>query len=576
MAKNTEEILKSLIDAGADADLYKAYLATDGLTDDDRERNFLSQYHGAEKDLDDRWANLEGTPLALPTLKKVYEVLDIHKDGEGRSELEQFVKDFPKNQGAWKKAALANDKIGEKGWESIRDMWRKTALDYYQGEDAMKEGRIAAMYNAGNILPGIGDVGDIPLSNGLAYIMHPRSVERIESGESPTTKDVVLDQAENLAMSVPGIGWTGKAYRVLSSLPKIGRLAERGMKTLETLNRMKGALPQATGYSANILKTLAGNSVVPVGMEIADSQLYGDDEGMDRRARFSYGDAATGTAVNQLVSRGLFRQGAPLLMNVSGEITRGAGINAMRDFLNKVGSDFSAPGKRFAEDVFDKAAVKDIVSRELLSPGEVNAANLGNMAFKNSLTKEESDAAKATADVLNAIKVGAVTPEDVKKIVMYGKDAGYNDKLTKEILAHPREFVNYANWNGRGEGSATMLQKALNEANVGGTSFAVNKAGKEEFTKQLFNNLYSLGQMIKEEREEKHSAPKKARAEAALKSFIDNAQNEEDRMFLGMIAKDPKIIGDENSSPEFKKWLITRGYGLLKNSAAAVPTWDIR
>jgi hypothetical protein len=569
MAKNSKEILEDFILSGGYDTPYEELGKFGGLTDEQAERAFLAK-HGNFAPLQTRVEELEGTAMPVPTIETILAKLNLPSIKNGG--VEKFVKEFPQKQGKWKKEILKDDAYGEKGWNTVRDMFRKATHDYYMGEAAMQKAREDAVNNAGYVLPIVGDIGDVPFTTTLAKIMHPRVVERITNGADIRAKDVLLDQGENLAMSVPGTGWTGMAYK---GIGKIAPKVARGLSDLGKWSSSTGMLKKSAGNAANIIKTAMGNAVVPSVSEAADAALYGDNEGMDERSRFSVGDALTGAAVNQVVNRGLFRQGAPMLMNLSGSLDGGAGSGTMRDFLSKIGTDFSAPGKRFADDVFEKAAIKDVVEKGLLSGGEVRAAGLGNMGFKNSITKSESDAAKATADILNAIKLGVVSPEDVRLIATQGNAAGMNDKLTKEVLAHPREFVNYANWNGKD--AASVLDRALNAANVSGTAFGVNKAGKEEFTRQLFNQFPGIGEAIKEEREEKRDAPKVERAKAdASDASRTPGLTERDKKHLKEIANNPALITSGEGSEDFKLWMLERGYDLLRGTAAGRDIWGIK
>ena len=146
------------------------------------------------------------------------------------------------------------------------------------------------------------------------------------------------------------------------------------------------------------------------------------------------------------------------------------------------------------------------------------------------------------------------------------------------IAKNPKEFVNYAAWAGNGPGSATKAQKVLNAVNKEGAALAINKAGREEYTKSLFNSLPALGEEIKKEREEKRKSPKKRQASEDVKVVIESTPDldERDVKYLTMVRDNPDIMTYGNNDADFKLWLLEKGHKLLNETAAGRPLWEIR
>lgn len=554
---NSREILEGLIDEGVPGlgDSYRALKKAPGLTDEIAERVFLKDYANTREELKKRAEDLEGVDVTIPTIQAIASAVT---GKEGDEALKIFLDDFQKKQNVWKKTLTEkNPSFGERGWEYVKQAWRQAQNDKMNADIAQARNEA---------------VNDGTIAGAITRAVFPRATERLANGGDIKAKDILLDIGENGLMAIPGAGFTGVAGRLgAKALPGVARSVAR-------VGASKGLGTRAVSSLGNMARNIAGNAVVPLATEILDANIYEDGEGMDDRVDFSVGDVATGAAVNQLVNRGLYRIANPLQRMLSGELTQGSGGGLARQILENLGKDVGEQGKKFSDRVNIDAAVKDIVEKGMLSPGEVKAAQMGNFAFKNSLTKAESDAAKATKAVLDDIANGKISPMQVADVAMSGTTEGLSNDVIDVIAKNPKEFVNYAAWAGKGPGSATKAQKVLNAVNKEGAALAINKAGREEYTKSLFNSLPALGEEIKKEREEKRKAPKKRQASEDVKVVIESTPDldERDVKYLTMVRDNPDIMTYGNNDADFKLWLLEKGHKLLNETAAGRPLWEIR
>ena len=260
--------------------LYKMKAPTDELA----EQRFLDMYGNvAPFDKADRIEE-----PTIPSMDNVIGILGLSDDPkeakDARTKEQKFIDDFPKNLDKWKKKITDNNVYGERGWETVKEIWKQATRDRMQADiaKARKEATDDGLYAK------------------YASIMFPRAVEHIANTGDFTAKDILADLGENLAMSIPGGAFTGIAGKGLAKVaPKVVKyFSGRGSNFLE------GAVKGAGRMAGNLF----GNAVVPFGAEAMDAAIYDDDdEGMEQRADFSAGDAAIGAAINQGVNRGLLR-----------------------------------------------------------------------------------------------------------------------------------------------------------------------------------------------------------------------------------------------------------------------------
>ena len=346
---SSKEVLKEWLKQGNYLDdnsvidsLYNMKAPTDELA----EQRFLDMYgNAAPFDKADRIEE-----PTIPSMSNVIGILGLDSlnnpvGKDARTKEQKFIEDFPKKTDRWKKKITNNNVYGERGWGTVKEIWKQAILDRMQADiaKARKEATDDGLYAK------------------YASIMFPRSVEHIANTGDFSAKDILADLGENLAMAVPGSVFTGIAGKWLANV------APKAVKyfSAPSSNIVDGAVKGAGRIAGNLF----GNAVVPVGAEAMDAAIYDDDdEGMEQRADFSAGDAAIGTAINQGVNRGLMRMAGPLIDRFSsGGLARGGMLKA-RQFLENLGQSFRQKGDDYAADVARRVGTPVIAEAGEITP----------------------------------------------------------------------------------------------------------------------------------------------------------------------------------------------------------------
>lgn len=585
-----KELLEKAIDAGAWVpDSVISDYEAPALTDELAAKAFGDKYAGMS------WA--EGADSiedpTIPSMANVIGILGIEDDPkeakDARTKEQKFIDDFPKNLDKWKKKITDNNVYGKNGWKTVRELWRQATRDRMQ-EDIAKARKEAT---------------DDGLYAKYASIMFPRAVEHIANTGDFSSKDILADLGENLAMNIPGGAFTGIAGKGLAKVaPKaVKYFSGRGSNVLE------GAVKGAGRMSGNMF----GNAVVPFGAEAMDAAIYDDDdEGMEQRADFSAGDAAIGAAINQGVNRGLLRMGGPLIDSFSpGGIAEG-GTEKFRQFLENLGRSFRQKGEDYAADVARRVNVPVIAEAGEITPkglrsvihggsdiategqsrqaleqalGEqavLKAIDRGEIKFQPKIAQGASNRNKrldnsielkenlhdldlatmrgdipgmtekgmktaisdAVSDKVTSTPVTDMFKTEYKDGIRGGGVPLTADMLKKVIDKNPAQIINYAAWNGKGKGTVGKADRILNVLNQAVPAWGVNKIGSESDANLILSPLPNLKEALNESRQEVHEAPKKRKAAADVLRIVSEGDSltADDRKYLDAIAKNPDIM----------------------------------
>lgn len=624
---SSKEVLKEWLKQGNYLDdnsvidsLYNMKAPTDELA----EQRFLDMYgNAAPFDKADRIEE-----PTIPSMSNVIGILGLDSlnnpvGKDARTKEQKFVEDFPKKTARWKKKITNNNVYGERGWGTVKEIWKQAILDRMQADiaKARKEATDDGLYAK------------------YASIMFPRAVEHIANTGDFSAKDILADLGENLAMTVPGSVFTGIAGKWLA------KFAPKAVKyfSVPSSNIVDGAVKGAGRIAGNLF----GNAVVPVGAEAMDAAIYDDDdEGMEQRADFSSGDAAIGTAINQGVNRGLMRMAGPIIDRFSsGGLARGGMLKA-RQFLENLGQSFSQKGDDYAADVARRVGTPVIAEAgeitpqglrsvvhggsDIMSEGQsrqaleqalgeqavLKAIDRGELTFQPKIAQSASnwikgqgtsaELKKASTELDDAIKNGA-TQELITEAAMntaiadavsdkgtatpirflfsyppYGIRGGdvplTADVLKKVIEKNPAPIINYAAWHGNG--GAVKADRILNTLNQAIPAWAVNKYGSEGDADMLLSPAPSLKDALKESRQEVQDAPKKRKATADVLRIVSEGDSltADDRKYLDAIAKNPDImkIGYKDDPGGFRLWLLERGNRLLQGTSVFRPTFPVK
>ena len=167
-------------------------------------------------------------------------------------------------------------------------------------------------------------------------------------------------------------------------------------------------------------------------------------------------------------------------------------------------------------------------------------------------------------------------------------------EIDAELGKHINEYVNYANWHGKPSRTPTNMQRILglvdnptaaerliNDAKVTLPTLAVNKAGREDFTKNLMQRIDPTDE-IKKEREETHAAPGQRVRKATAKKILSDGGDtlsEDSRKYLAYLTEHPDAVKTGHTNPaersKFNLWLLTEGRQLLEGTPLHRPVWEI-
>ena len=598
---SSKEVLKEWLKQGNYLDdnsvidsLYNMKAPTDELA----EQRFLDMYgNAAPFDKADRIEE-----PTIPSMSNVIGILGLDSLGntvgkDVRTKEQKFIEDFPKKTARWKKKITNNNVYGERGWETVKEIWKQAIRDRMQADIAKARKKAT----------------DDGLYAKYASVMLPRSVEHIANTGDFSAKDILADLGENLAMAVPGSVFTGIAGKGLA------KVAPKAVKYFSGhgSNIVDGAVKGAGRIAGNLF----GNAVVPFGAEAMDAAIYDDsDEGMEHRADFSTGDAAIGTAINQGVNRGLMRMAGPIIDRFSsGGMARG-GITRVRDFLENLGQPFSKKGDDFASSVMLESSVPIRNAGELLESdleraargASVNSAATTEAARQNiakrhaleaidngeivAIPKSGRGAGKAAeiqegGDVFLENEIAKKAAENqrygLEDILDYSgylkahpDGSGLSEKtLAATLSANLPEFYNSAIWHGAGAAKKGMADKTLNILNQAIPAWAVNKYGSDPDAGQVLAYFPETKKVLDEDRKKTHEAPKKRRASADVLKIVsdDSDLNDTDRKYLKAIAENPDIVtyGYPSDRDGFNIWLLQRGNRLLRGTAAYRPSFVV-
>ena len=593
----SSEIRQGIIRPGSKE--YAVWDTTGGLTDELREANIYDQLGNTYRM---RNAEVPEEP-AIPTMDVVFTKLGI-KDTKDKKAYEHFMEDFPKKANKYKSKLLNDRNWGERGWETVRDLWRQ-AVPQYEQEKAQK----ARAKEVGFI----------------EKVLFPRSTERYISGQEIQDKDVALDVGENAIMAIPGTGWVGAAGKI----PRVGGVIARGASRFPNASR------------------ILGNAFAPVISEFADDLAYDPGEGMDDRADFSVADAALGTAINNAADYAVMRQLTEPLRRFGG-VANSGGRGAAREAVSEIGSTTKKRLKDAAD--ANRAKINETASA-VISGGSPTAQGLKSMSRGG---KDETITAARGAimqakdykKVLDLIDKGKINPES-REGINAAMDMAHKEALFKSYERQVR--LRRQLWETTDPKVEAMLKQQLaeeqalrnnlapmlNPSNVIKATGLSNEekrlvdkvfrenpdmyynlfndaAKKSDFTKGKLNSLSDWWQGVKDVStgtiapwglnklgknewvgstvgqlapvaEKEHGASRdKGRKVAFSEVLSATPTGSEDEVFIKAVRDNPDVLtyglnsGDPATDERFKIWLLKGGHNKISGLPGVRPLWEVR
>jgi hypothetical protein len=313
---------RSYLDDGLPRKFTDVIDTTRGLTDELYTNNVLKNLGTVPA-----WITGEGIAIAdepkIPTLSEIIKAAGIKDDAKGskgeRSALDKFLEDFtdPEKREKMRSNIESDEKLGELGWETAKDLWKQATLDKMNSEisegyeKTLKEGSSTAR------IPLVGDVemGDLGKALSIAgtyaqKFFTPRRYEAFARGEDPTWKDNIGDLAESGLMMVPATKYAKAFSKILGPARKI----------LEN----------------KVASNVVGNSLAPILSEAMDDVMRDEDDPNTERQDFSIGDAAMGALTNLGVNQGLARILGASGRIGTGELTSGSGGGMRRAAIKMI------------------------------------------------------------------------------------------------------------------------------------------------------------------------------------------------------------------------------------------------
>lgn len=486
---------------------------------------------------------------AIPSYKSVIGLLGLEDDENGRTALEKFVEDFPKKQAEWKKKALKKDStLGERGWNTIKDIWRQTSLDKMNADIVQQRD---------NALHGKDENGNIvrPLdfaAGKIADLFTPRRMNAFKEGRDPTAAETVMDVAQNAAYAIP----MGGAEAAIS----------------------RGLLGSTAGRVAG---TVGAAAIAPSAITALDYGLGTKDyAGLEDAAI----DAGLGTATNLGVNK-VIAPAVGALINV-GKV-RGTVPQWFRDFLE----NNSSPKQKGLDLVSEAKNRVKLHNRETdaqyldklmrgqtpdrLSPEELanysDIINVGKLAKDKKAVEEFTEGMQIMRDLSKAMPENKTSVSD---IIDNNFLAGAPEYAKRAMQKHPELIALMEN-----RGARAYAKDPYTYVDVL-KSFVTNEAGNDAAAQRT---LSRFGIDPKDLRKEQDQARKDKKAAIAVSEIIGGSRGElspESAVFLEDIRKNPGIMYTGHPDPEkrdaFKIWLLKEGNDLLRGTPASRPTFEVK
>jgi len=485
----------------------------------------------------------------IPDYESVVGLLGLKDEEGGRSALQQFIDDFPKKLAAWKKKALKKDTtLGERGWETVKEIWRQANLDKMNADIVTQRD---------NALHGKDEDGNIvrPLdfaAGKIADLFTPRRMNAFKEGRDPTAAETIMDVAQNAAYAIP----MGGAEAAIS----------------------RGLLGSTAGKVAG---TVGAAAIAPSAITALDYGLGTKDyAGLEDAAI----DAGLGTATNLGVNKVLApsisaflnlrsvrsrlpRQVVYFLENNTSPKQKGLNL------VNEAKAKIKLHQKETDAQYIDK--VMRGVKPDRMTPEELQAAsdivNVGKLSKNKTAVDEFTEGLNIQRDMAKAMPE---TKRSVADIIDASFLDGAPDYAKRAMVKNP-ELI------------AMMEKRGLKDyAKDPNTyvdvlkSYITNEAGNDAAAQRA---LSRFGVDPKDFRKEQDKARKDKKASFAASEILGGSRgplSTESEMFIEDIRKNPGIVVTGHPDPAkrdaFKIWLLKEGNDLLRGTAAARPTFDVK
>lgn len=493
----------------------------------------------------------------VPDYNAVIELLGIEDDKgvkEGRAgartALEKFVEDFTKHMKDYREDVVANPAWGEKGWETVKRIWRQTVNDKMYADIA--KARRDAFH-------------DGSLSGWLARTMAPRSVSAYEQGREPTKGEIFGDVASNLAYMVPA-GYVSAPLKMAATK----------------------FLPSAIVGAGKLAAGAAGQFAAP-------TFIYGADKVLGNET--SWVDPLAGGLTNMGVNKVLGPQVGKMLGTLSGKIS-----SRLPSGLRQILEGTDTP-RETAMQTVQKA--RNFLSKFDRTPNDELMAEAIEKGIPYEFTPEKLRAAEIIDDIGRTAEYSTfikdISAPNIKNTSKNFAGKSKDDIITELALAGraartgttPRGYIlgkgakEFGEDMAKSYGEVLKLNPELSALFTRGsapgfsdmaTAYAINQYGNNTARTGKMAGGYlniPIDELVAEDRAQRlHD---NIALNIGLILNTEEGLTDEDRGFLKDIADDPTIVryGHKERPEEFKKWMLMKGHELLTGTPAAVPTWEV-
>ena len=485
----------------------------------------------------------------IPDYQSVVGLLGLKDEEGGRSAMEQFIEDFPKKQAAWKKKALKKDTtLGERGWETVKKIWKDATLDKMNADIVTQRD---------NALHGRDEDGNIvrPLdfaAGKIADLFTPRRMNAFKEGRDPTAAETIMDVAQNAAYAIP----MGGAEAAIS----------------------RGLLGSTAGKVAG---TVGSAAIAPSAITALDYGLGTKDYAGLEDAVI---DAGIGTAANLGVNRAL----APLigkLINV-GRVS-GKTPKWLRDFLE----DNTSPKQKGLN------LVNEAKTKIKLHNNESDAEYLDKLVRGKTPDRLTPEQLQSYSDIIEVGKLaknpkavdefteGVQIVRDLSKF-QPGRKTGIEDIIDETFVNGAPEYLKRA-IKKNPELIALMEKRGLKD--YAKDPYTYVDVLKSYLTNQFGDDAAAMVGLsgtnisLKDLRKYQDKERKDKKASFAASEILGGSRgplSTESEMFIEDIRRNPGIMVTGHPDPAkrdaFKIWLLKEGNDLLRGTAAARPTFEVK
>ena len=461
-----------------------------------------------------------------------------------------FVNEFPKKQGEWRKKVENDPAFGTRGWETVYDLFKQAANDRMNYKIAENRRKIAT----GEDEKGLGR-----LLTKITNLVYPRVTEAIKEGREPEASEWGRDIAANVAYAVPFGGIAGAATRGMS--PAIKALAQVASQA---------AAPVSVATMDNIADDsrtrddLSTDALVGTLANLGVNKILGPGIGMAMSSAMGKISAGIPPSVKALL------EGTPAGRELAKETIAQAKRevkNATKDFnpatLAEGKNPTSEATASTAKDILEVADASNkalAVGGKNLKPSEILA--LVQKAAKESGKIPAANENQVVGSMIQQLKHPNTAPtaknqpfskEFKEGAAKYSKVLEANPEL-KTLFAPPKKF---------------SVSRALSPLEA----YAVNQYGSSGRASDVAGAAFGVD--VKKVRDDTAKRKADASTKGAVSQILDGSGlTDKDKEYLRAISKNPDIL-KFSQNDDFKVWLLKRGHRLLQGTPAHRPLWEV-